>query len=326
MNLNAAVIGVGNMGQHHARNYAEIPETNLVAIADVNEKNGKSLAARFGCKYYQDYKEMLEKEKLDLVTIAVPTKFHKQVALDCIKKDIHILLEKPIAATVSEAKEVVTKAKEKGIKFTVGHIERFNPAVLKLKEMIDAGKLGEIVSISNYRLGPMPVQIKDANVVIDIGVHDIDLISWFYGKLPTQIMATGGNAINKVQQDYAEIFLKYGKAAGVVKVNWITPQKIRRMTVSGTKAYVELNFITQELDLYESEYSTESNDFGEFVIKFGEPKDKKVIKVESIEPLKAEILSFVKAIKTDTRPAVTAREAIDALDIACRIDKMIKRS
>lgn len=323
--MKVAVIGVGNMGQHHARNYSEIAGVDLVAIADVDSKIGEPIAKRFKCHYHHDYEEMLAQEKIDLVTIAVPTKFHKKVALDCIKKGINILIEKPIAATVAEAKEIVAAAKAKRIKFTVGHIERFNPAVLKLKEMIDKGKLGEIVSINDYRLSPMPTRIKDANVVIDIGVHDIDLMNWIYGKLPTQIMAIGGNAINQVQQDYAEIFLKYGSAAGVVKANWITPQKIRRMTISGTKAYVELNFITQELDLYESEYSMESNDFGEFVIKFGAPRDKKVIKVESTEPLKAEIMSFIKAIKNNTRPAVTAREAIDALDIACRVDRMIRR-
>jgi len=323
--MKAAVIGVGNMGQHHARNYSEISGIDLVAIADLDPKIGETLAKRFNCKYYQDYKELLEKEELDMVTIAVPTKLHKKVALDCIQKGINILIEKPIAATVSEAKEVVAAAKAKNVKFTVGHIERFNPAVLKLKEMIAKGKLGEIVSINNYRLSPMPAQIKDANVVIDIGVHDIDLMNWIYGKLPTQIMATGGNAINQAQQDYAEIFLKYGQSAGVVKANWITPAKIRRMIVCGTKAYVELNFITQELDLYESEYSMESNDFGEFVIKFGQPKDKKTIKVENFEPIKAEIKSFAKAIKENTCPAVTAREAIDALDIACKVDRMIRR-
>lgn len=323
--MNAAVIGVGNMGQHHARNYNEIPRIDLVAIADIDPKIGEPLAKRFDCKYYKDYRELLAKEKIDLVTIAVPTKFHKKVALDCIAKSINILIEKPIAATVAEAKEIVAKAKAKGIKFTIGHIERFNPAVLKLKEMIDKGKLGEIVSITNFRLGPMPVQIKDANVVIDIGVHDIDLMNWIYGRLPTQILATGGNALNKMQQDYIEVFLKYGQAAGVVKANWITPVKIRRMSICGTKAYVELNFITQELDLYELEYRAESDDFGEFVIKFGEPKDKKVIKVANIEPLKAEIKSFIKAVKTNSRPMVTAREAIDALDIACRVDRMIRR-
>ena len=135
--MNAAVIGVGNMGQHHARNYSEITGVNLVAVADIDPTIGEPLAKRFNSAYYKNYQEMLEKEKIDVVTIAVPTKYHKKVALDCINKKINILLEKPIAGSVSEAKEIVAAAKTKGVKFTVCHIERFNPAVLKLKEMID---------------------------------------------------------------------------------------------------------------------------------------------------------------------------------------------
>jgi UDP-N-acetylglucosamine 3-dehydrogenase len=325
VNLKAAVIGAGNMGKHHARNYSEIRGVELVAIADLNPAIGEPMANAYGAKYYTDFQEMLDKEKLDVVTIAVPTKFHKDVALACIKKGINILLEKPIAGTVLEAKEIVTAAKAKGVKFTVGHIERFNPAVIELKKMIDKGELGDIIAISNTRIGPMPNQIKDANVVIDIGVHDIDLINWFYGKLPTKIMAAGGNALNKIQQDYADIFMKYGKQSGTVKVNWITPVKVRKMNICGTKAYAEINFITQELDIFESNYSLEFDSFGEYVIKFGEPKEQKTVQVNNVEPLKAEIESFLKAIKNDTRPIVTAKEAIEALTIACKIDKMIRQ-
>jgi len=323
--MKAAVIGVGNMGQHHARNYFESEKADLVAVADLNETLGKELAERFKCKYYNSYEEMLEKEDLEVVTIAVPTKFHKDVALACIKKGINMLLEKPIAGNVEDAEAIVKAAKAKKVKFTVGHIERFNPAVKKLKELIDSGKIGEIVSISNTRIGPMPPQIKDANVVIDIGVHDIDLINWFYGELPTEVLATGGNAINKVQQDYVDVFMKYGNKSGSVQANWITPAKVRHMVVNGTKAYVELNFISQELALYETEYSLETDNFGEFVIKFGQLKDKDVVEVDSVEPLKAEIESFIDAIKNDTKPMVTAKEAIEALEIACKIDKMIRR-
>lgn len=323
--MNAAVIGVGNMGQHHARNYFESEMANLVAIADLNEKLGKELATRFNCRYYKSYQEMLEKEEIEVVTIAVPTKFHKEVALKCIRKGINILLEKPIAGTVADARAIVKAAKEKKVKFTVGHIERFNPAVRKLKELIEKGKIGEIVSISNTRIGPMPPQIKDANVVIDIGVHDIDLINWFYSKLPTAVLATGGNAINKVQQDYVDVFLKYGNRSGTIHANWITPSKVRTMVINGTKAYVELNFITQELALYETDYTLENDNFGEFVIKFGQLKDKEVVEVDNVEPLRAEIEAFIKAIKTDTKPVMTANEAIEALEVACKIDRLIKK-
>lgn len=324
MKLNAGVIGVGNMGRHHARNYSEIIATDLVAVSDIDPKVGKEIAERFKCKFYADYREMLKKEKIDLITIAAPTKLHKKVALDCIAKGIHILIEKPIAATVAEAKEIVQKAKQKGIKFTVGHIERFNPAVLKLKEMVDKGDLGELVMISTFRLGPAPTQIRDANVVIDIGVHDIDIMNWFFGKLPEKITAAGGSALLHAREDHVEAFLHYGAGTGLLVANWITPLKVRKLTVSSKKAYVELNYITQELNFYETKVMPIYDDFGDFLIKFGESQGKKTIPVKNIEPLKAEILAFVKAIKENSRPMVTAREAIEALDIAHKISRLIK--
>lgn len=323
MKLNAGVIGVGNMGRHHARNFAEITSTNLVGVADVNAKTAKEVGSRYRCRSYDDYKVMLEKEKLDLVSIAVPTKFHKQVALDCILRGVNILIEKPIAATVEDAKEVVQKAKQRGIKFTVGHIERFNPAVQKLKSLIDQDKLGEIIAITAFRLGPTPNHIKDANVIVDIGVHDIDIMNWIFGKLPSRITARGGRALIKNTEDHVEVFLDYGAATGIILANWITPLKVRKLAVSGKKAYVELNYVTQELDFYESNVVTEYDDFGDFLIKFGENQKKKTITVQNIEPLKAEIIAFIKAIRNNTRPPVTAREAIDALDIAQKISKQI---
>lgn len=323
--MNAGVIGVGNMGRHHARNYAEIPGVNLVGVSDIDSKAGKEIAAKFNCEYFENYKDLLKNGKLDLVTIAVPTKLHKKVALDCIAAGIHILIEKPIALTVKDAKEVVTSARAKNVKFTVGHIERFNPAVLKLKEMIDSGKLGEIISVATFRLGPLPPQIKDVNVVVDIGVHDIDIMNWFFGRLPRKIIAQGGKALLKNHEDHVEAFLDYGSGSGVMMANWITPLKVRKLTVSGKKAYVELNYITQELNFYESKVMVSYDDFGDFLIKFGDSQDKKIIAVNNIEPLKAEIKSFIKAIRENGRPAVTAREAIDALDIACRVDRMIRR-
>ncbi|MBM2820855.1 MAG: Oxidoreductase domain protein [Candidatus Berkelbacteria bacterium] len=325
MKLNAGVIGVGNMGRHHARNYHEIPSVDLVAVADSDQKQAKEVAERFKCKYYTDYREMLAKEKIDVISIATPTKTHKKIALDCINKSINILIEKPIAATVAEAKEIVHKAKQKGIKFTVGHIERFNPAVLKLKEMIDEGKLGEIVMVSTFRMGPTPTQIRDANVVIDIGVHDIDIMNWFFGRLPEKIMAEGGNALHHSHEDHVEAFLRYGRGrTGLMVANWITPLKVRKLSVSGKKGDVELHYITQELDFYKTIAMPVYDDFGDFLIKFSDSQGKKTIAVKNIEPLKAEILAFIKCIKENCRPVVTAREAIEALDIAHKINRLIR--
>lgn len=323
--LRAAVIGVGNMGRHHARNYFELKKTKLVAIADVDKKQGEALAKQFDCKYYQDYREMLDKEELDLATIAVPTKLHKEVALAVIEKGINTLIEKPIAATCAQAQEIIEAAKKKKVKLTVGHIERFNPALIKLKEFIDKGRLGEIKSITVRRVGLLPPQIKDSNVVVDIGVHDIDIVNYLYGRLPEKYWAVGGRALGLDREDYAEIFLKFGDRAAHISVNWITPVKIRHLSINGTKAYAELDFISQNLEIYDHPYKFDFDDFGDFVIKYGQPKDKQVVSISKNEPLKAEINAFVDSIIKDERPSVTTKEAIDALKIALDISKSISK-
>lgn len=323
MKLNAAVIGVGNMGRHHARIYHQLAKTKLVAVADPNEKVGREIAKKYEANYYADYKELLKNEDVNIVSIAAPTKFHKEIALACINAGKNILIEKPIASTVAEAKLIVQKAKSKGIKFTVGHIERFNPAVVKLKEMIDDGVLGDIVMISTFRMGPTPNQIKDSSVIVDIGVHDIDIMNWLFGKLPDRVYSQGGMALLKNQEDHVEAFLDYGHGGGMLVANWITPLKVRKLTVSGKKAYVELNYISQELALYQSNVQLAYDDFGDFLVKFGADQAKKIVKVKNIEPLKAEIEAFIDCICHNERPCVTAREAIDALAIAQKISKQI---
>mgnify|MGYP000588092148 CR=1 FL=1 len=174
--LNVAVIGTGNMGRNHIRTYSEIENANLVAISDIDEKVGRELSEKFRCSFYNDYNDMFEKERIDIVSICVPTFLHHKICLDVIKHKINFLVEKPIAKNAREANDIIVKAKLAGVKMTVGHIERFNPAVQKLKEMIDEGKLGNVTSVLAKRVGVFPPQIKDANVVIDLAVHDLSLI------------------------------------------------------------------------------------------------------------------------------------------------------
>ncbi len=311
--INIAVIGVGNIGKHHARNYYELPTSNLVAISDLNETIGKELAKKYSCKFYKDYKEMLKKEDIDAISIAVPTSLHKQVALDVLNANKHILLEKPIADTIKNAEEIIKKAKEKNLKLMVGHIERFNPAITKLKSIIDEGQLGDITTVMVRRVGLYPPQIKE-NVVIDLAIHDIDIFNYLLNSLPSNSYCLTGKALVNQKEDYADILLKYNNTNAFIQVNWITPIKIRKLNITGTKGYAELDYITQELTLYKSNYKKEFNDF-EDVVKFSKP-DKIEIGVENKEPLKAEIEAFLTSIEEDKEPPVTGQEALEALRIA----------
>ena len=205
--MKVGVIGIGNMGSNHARIYSEM--SNLAAVSDVNEELGKKVSEKFKCKFYKDYKEMLEKEEIDAVSIVVPTSFHKKVALDVIEYGIPFLLEKPIADTLENANEIINKAKEKKVRFMVGHIERFNPAVIKLKELLDNFELGEINSIICRRVGVIPPKVRDTNVIIDLAVHDIDIFNFLLNKKPTKLYGSLGNSLIK-NGDYADLLLKYG--------------------------------------------------------------------------------------------------------------------
>jgi UDP-N-acetylglucosamine 3-dehydrogenase len=313
--LKVAVIGVGNMGKHHVRCYSNMRDVKLVAISDINEEVGNNVAASYNCRYYKNYYDMLKKEDINAVSIAVPTKLHKKVALDVIKFKKHILIEKPIASTVKEAKRIIEEAKLVGVKLMVGHIERFNPAVQKLKKIIKNNLLGEIVSIVAKRVGMFPPQIKDTNVIIDLAVHDIDVFNFLLEKQPVEVFSKGRPALTNNREDSAEIFISYGKTSCFIQVNWITPIKIRTLSVTGSKGYAELNYITQKLELYQSRYTKNVDNFGEFVIKFGEPV-KKEIKINKKEPLMIELKSFVKCIKENTNPPVTGEDGLKALLIA----------
>ena len=319
--LRVAVIGIGNMGINHVRVYHELDDVELVAIADVNKDNLKKATDRFPCKGYRNYKEMIEKEDVDLISIVVPTSLHKKVALEVIEKGIHFLLEKPIADNMDDAKAIVRKAKEKKLKFLIGHIERFNPAVSKLKKIIDEKRLGNIITISAKRVGIAPPQIKDANIIIDVSIHDIDIINHLFGKMPNKIFANGGKALKGDREDFVDVLLNYGKSSGTIQSNWITPIKIRNLTVTGTKGYAELGYINQELVLYKTQDKGLTEE--DYIYK-QEIVDKVVVGIIKNEPLKLEIKHIIKCIKDNLTPMVTGEQALKALDVALKINELLK--
>ncbi len=314
--MNVGVVGVGNMGRHHARIYYELDNANLVAIADINE-DVKKIAEKYNCKFYKNYKEMLEKEDLDAVSVVVPTKLHKEVALDVINAGKHILLEKPIASNVEDARIIIDVAKKNNVKLFIGHIERFNPAVQRLKELIDDGRLGKINSVIVRRVGLPPPNIKDNNVIVDLAVHDIDVMKYLLNEEPKLLHSVARGALIKDSHDSAEIFLRYGEASGFVQVSWITPVKIRSLVVTGTKAYVELDYVNQKLILYENSKRDDLkfNDFNDFINKFGMP-DVIDVGINKQEPLMNEIKSFLSCIEEDKNPMMDGEDALLALRIA----------
>lgn len=327
--LTGAVIGVGNMGRHHARNYREVSGVDLIAVCDVDEALGKRLAREFGTNYFKNYNDMLRIANPDLVTIAVPTRLHHVVALDVIKAKKNLLIEKPIALSISEAEEIIKEAKKAKVKLTVGHVERFNPAVIKLKELIRRGKLGTIVSVMARRAGTIPNRIKDANVILDMGVHDIDLLNFIIEGRPSNVYSSGGRAILKKHEDYADIFLEYPSVngglnvTGHIQVNWLTPVKIRKLNVTGTKGYAVVDLGTQELVLFNTKYTHEFDAFEDFIGKFKKSEGKK-IKVLLKEPLRAQLESFIDSVANGAPLIISPEEALLALRTAVLATEIIR--
>ncbi len=296
MRIKVGVIGAGGMGQHHIRVYSELKNVELAGIADVDVARTAKLAATYKTKAYTDYKELL-KQNLDAVSIVVPTLAHKEVALAAINAGVNILVEKPIADTLENAAEIIKLADKAGLKLMVGHTERFNPAIIKLKEIVNSGILGKIVSISARRVGPYHPRIRDVGIIMDLGVHDIDVISYLYKRNVEEIYAIGGANIHPFE-DHASIILRYeDECAGVIETNWLTPHKIRELTVIGLKGVAYMDYINQTLEIYNDERPAK-------------------IEIKKDEPLKNELEYFIECLSKNKQPSPSGEEGKEVLRIA----------
>ncbi len=294
--MRIGVIGCGVMGQHHLNVYHSMPHAQIVGICDINEDLVRYLSKRYKTKAYTNYKDLLEKE-LDAVDIVVPTTIHHDIAIDALDAGFHILVEKPIADTVEKGSAIVQKAKQKNKKLMVGHVERFNPAVARLKEIIQEGLLGEIASISSRRVGPYTPRTYDVGVILDLGTHDIDIISYLYEQRVKDVYAIAGAEIHSFE-DHASLMLRFNNGnAGVVETNWLTPHRVRKLSVVGLDGVASLDFIEQVVTIYDKEWAREA-------------------KVDKKEPLYNEIEHFVSILKAGESPLVSGEDSIHALAVA----------
>ncbi len=312
-----AVIGAGNMGKNHLRNYFLLPEAELVGLADVNPAT-EALATEYNTAFFTDYIKMLDETKPEAVSIVVPTPLHAQVATAAMERGIHCLLEKPIASTISEADELISLAKKNNLVFTVGHIEQYNPLVVALKQLIDTDTIGEVTSVVCKRVGSCPGVEPKTDVILDLAVHDIGIISYLLGKQPESLTSHGSRTYHSQKIDAAEIFLDYGKASGFIQANWLTPVKIRTIAVTGSSGYVEGNYVTQELELHQHTLIKKTEGFSGFVMEM-KAQEKQIIKVDFEEPLAKELKTFLSHINGDkSNTIVTPGEAREALRLALK--------
>lgn len=315
--MRAAVIGVGSMGTNHARVYSELNEVDLVAVADNYGDQAAKVACRLGggVRPYADYLTMLDEQRPDLVSIAVPTSEHLRVARAAIERGVHVLVEKPIAASLTEAVEMARLAERHGVVLTVGHIERFNPAIIELKRRLDAGELGRIFEIHARRLGPFPPRIQDVGVIVDLATHDLDVIHKLIDSPAQRVYAETDRRIHSAHEDIVMGLIKFANGVlAIIDINWLTPTKIRELIVTGERGMFVASYLTQELRYYQNLHIKDMSSAGALLgVSEG---DMITYRIERCEPLKAELRCFVQAIQTGEPPCVTAVDGMSALALA----------
>src|SRR5271156_994901 len=299
--LRVGVIGAGIMGSNHARVLAGLPDIALVGVVDPLPAHRTRATELTDCRTFATPDELIA-EGVDAVTIAAPTHLHHGIALACIARDIHVLVEKPIASSVEEGRDIVDAARRAGVTLMVGHVERFNPAVAAIKQAISGE---DILSIAITRVGPFPPRMSNVGVVIDLAVHDIDLIRWFTESDIVEVQPQLSSAIAE-REDIA--LLQFRTASGVlahINTNWLTPFKARTIHVATRDKYLIGDLLTLQV--------TECFGFqpdGSYSMRH--------LSVGYADPLRAELLAFIESIRTGRPPAVTGEEALASLEIAIR--------
>ena len=303
------VIGVGSLGQHHARIYAQMPEAELVGVCDVDAERVAKLAAQHGTTAYTSMDELAA--KCEALSVVVPTDKHREVAGKLIEKGLHLLVEKPIAATTAEAEELVALAQKKNVILQVGHIERFNPVMNFLEQLARKPRFIEAHRLAPYpppREGLLP-RGTEVSVVLDLMIHDLEIILHLVGSPVREIRAVGVPVLSG-SEDIANVRLQFenGCVANVT-ASRISPEKMRKIRVFLEDTYVSLDY---------------QNQTGEMYRKTQTGIAREDVPIEKGEPLANELRSFVRCVAGRDKPVVSGEHAAEALKLAVEITRRMR--
>ena len=294
--LRVAVVGTGFWGRNQARVLSQLSQTKLVCVCDVNPSAASSVGSQFNVEYSNDVDDVLSRGDIDAVTVCTPTITHRNVATRVLMAGKHVMVEKPMTNTVTEAQELLSLAQERKLRIMPGHIERFNPAVTHLKSLVDRGLLGRVILLLARRVGRWPERIGDVGVVRDTAIHDIDLARYIFGEEVSAVYAQIGT-MRHTKEDYAEIMLQFaGGGTAFIDANWLTPRKTRTLVVTGSEATAQLDYITQQLSIENSARTVVQN-------------------IEREEPLAAELAHFAESILSNRPFSVSAIDGLKAVEI-----------
>ncbi len=320
--IRTAVIGVGHLGQHHARILSGLENSELVAVVDTDAERAGMLAQKFGCEALTDFKQLAG--RIDAASVVVPTKYHFGVASWLFEQGIHALVEKPLCFTVDEARRLTDLANAKGLTLQVGHIERFNPALATIRDQIDG-----VAFIEAHRLSPYPFRSTDIGVIMDVMIHDLDIILTLVNSEVEEIRATATPVLSRVHEDIASARIQFRNGAvASVTASRISDKVSRKMRMFCRSKYVHIDFAAKQASIYsktpkldDPNFSIENLDVSA-VPNLLEFLFNDLISVENVtinregEPLKAELRAFLASVESGERSSVPGEDGVRAIALA----------
>ncbi len=313
--IRVGVIGVGNMGQHHARVLSLLKDVELVGVADVNVDRGLDTASKHRVRFFEDYHEMLP--LVEAVCVAVPTRLHYDVGTTCLKAGIHVLIEKPIAATIAEAESLVNTAAECNRILQVGHIERFNPAFQELSKVL---KHETLLAIEAHRMSPYSQRANDVSVVFDLMIHDIDLLLELVSGQVIRVSANGNQVSDSGYLDYVTSTIGFDNGViATLTASKVTHRKQRRIVAHCKNSLTESDFLNNEILIHRQTTADYMTEYGQVLYR----QDGLIEKVytSNIEPLNAELEHFVACVRGGQQPSVGGAQALKTLRLASLIEQ-----
>ncbi len=310
------LIGVGAMGRNHLRILSELDGTQLVAVCDSDAGAVEAVGRKHSIPGYASWDEMLERERLDAAIVAVPTRFHLEAGLAALEHGLHVLIEKPIATNLEEGRMLVDAARRAGKLLAVGHVERFNPAVRELRRRLGDGEIGRMFQIQARRQGPFPARIRDVGVVIDLATHDLDVMCTLAGTDIVRLYAETEQRIHTDHEDILNALLKFDSGVlGVLQVNWLTPTKIRELSILGERGMFVCNYLTQDLVHFKNADFASSADPRRHPRNVAEGEMVR-FPIAQAEPLRLELQAFVDAVRGEREIEVDGDAGLRALHLA----------
>ena len=322
MPLKVAVVGAGSMGKNHLRvlrDDFDEGQVELVGVAEPHEPNLQHAMRRFHVAGFDDYRQMVEQTHPDLVAVVVPTDLHFEVASYLLDRGINVLLEKPMTSSVEEAQALIQLAAIRDVRLAIGHIERFNPAVIEVKRHLVAGELGQVFHLHARRLGPFPPRIRDVGVTLDLATHDIDVMRYLADAEVEHVYAETRQHIHTTHEDLLLGVLRFtNRAIGVLDVNWLTPTKVRELSITGEKGMYLINYLTQDVYFYENDYTTTTWDALRSLTGVSEGTMTR-LKIQKAEPLRLEYEDVMAAIRQDALPTVSGEDGLAVLKVVSQL-------